>query len=210
MSTVPAYIQDGNFTIAQQNGSNAYSLPFYDVGDGKSFEVRQRWRVAAVSFRSPPMMQRVNFQGFGNAYLVGCSDPEPVDNGLVEYELTYASVPMTRTTGTSIVYPMQFYSASGLYDWTQPPTITISEVQYSTAAEVDWEYSIGRPQPLLAPRIEVIFGALFNFNNWGNFKLGQRVLAQDAVIDIYKGGLYYRRSVWIRWPLNLTFTGPPA
>ncbi len=225
--SIPAYIDDGDFSVPKQNGANSFSLPFFSRGDGKSFEVRQRWRVASASFKAPTLMQKKTFtagSGFnstgqlqllagslGVSYLVECSDPDDVGNGLVEYAVTYASLPKTRKEGTSIVYPMQFLSTSGNYDFTTPPPAPeVAELQYPMAAEVEYTYTINRPPPLLAPRVEVLFGRVFNFNSWGVFQLGQRVLAQDAEITLYKGTMYQQRAIYIRWPGNFQLSNASA
>lgn len=226
MSTVPAIVDDGTFTQAIQNGANEYSFPFYSRGDAKSFEVRQKFRVAADRLKIPALMQKKTFTNgagltsrglqmfagsLGDAFLVEVSDPADVGNGLVEYVCTWASIPNERLEFTQIVYSMQFLSTTVSYDWqTPPPEPEVSEIQYPLPAEVVYSYQIGQPPFLGAPRIEILYGRILNFNNWGVNIAGQRVLAQDAEVQRYKGDIYETRAIYIRWPGNINLTTASA
>jgi hypothetical protein len=223
---VPAYYNDGDYRVAQQVGANEYSFPFYSQGDAKSFEVRQRFRVAADKFKIPLVMQKKTFTNgagltsrglqmfsgsLGDAYLVEVSDPNDIGNGIVEYVCTWASVPNERLEFTQIVYSMQFLSTTVSYDWqTPPPEPEVSEIQYPLPAEVVYSYQIGQPPFLGAPRIEILYGRILNFNNWGVNIAGQRVLAQDAEVQRYKGDIYETRAIYIRWPGNINLTTASA
>jgi len=217
--SVPAYVNDGNFNIPQQNGWDEFSLPFFNRGDGISFEVRQKWRVTAAKFVPPKLMQPKTFNvtsgfsasfglqfiagGLGLAYLVDVGEAYPVENGLVEYVLTYASVPVKRTEATNVAYPYQFLRSQLSFSQGFGPEAgeviepSVSSLTLNVAASVVYEYFLEPPQPLSAPRVEVFNGIVVYIAGWGALPPNQPFLAFDAEIGIYKCRIFYRRSVYV-------------
>jgi len=197
---VPIIVDDGDFDIPQQNGADEYSLPFFDRGDGVSWEVKRKMRVASASYIRPKLMRKVKTK-FGNAYLVEASDPSEAGNALVEWTETFASLPETRTEGGSIAYSVQFLSTQAVYDFADAPASPeVSEMPLTLACDFVWEYFLDRPAPLISPRVAVINGTIFRLGDFGTFIAGNPVVAEDSEVGIYKGGIYYRKTPYVRFP----------
>jgi len=199
---VPSTVSDGVFTIPQQNGPDKYRLPFLDKGDSRSFEIIRKMRVAADSFTAPKLMSKIRWDG-KYAYLVEMTDPQIVEPDLLEYELTYACVPFTRNEGTSTTFTIQYPSFGASYDWsTPPPEPTITEIPLPMTGRAVYEYFIGAPPTLLAPKIAFVNGTRVQYGGWNQamFVPGAQILADDSDVTIYKGNIYQRRSVYITWP----------
>ncbi len=200
---VPHTVNDGSFLVEHQIGADEWSTPFSLFGDSKSFEVKRKYRVQQDKYVRMKAMTKIQVRK-GTAYLVEEGDANDIGNGLLEFQRTFAAVPNRRVEGTSIVYNLQFLSISTSYDWESPPEEpTVTSISRVMSAEVVYEYFLRRPLPQDGARVEVLFGTPFYFGGWGQFTPGQRVLAEDSTVEIYKAGIYVRRSVYIRWP-NVT------
>lgn len=204
---VPAYIDDGSYLTPRQVNSDQFSFPFLARGDAVSFELKRRYRVAATSYRRLALMQRINVpNGFGTAYLVEQSDPNEVANGILEYEVTYASVPKKRNEPTSVNYPIQFLKTQRSFSQGFQPEAgdvadaEVWELPITLAAMAVYEYFIKPPRALIAARIAVLGGTLVNYGNWGTAVAGQTILAFDSETSLYKGGIIERRSIYITNP----------
>jgi hypothetical protein len=195
-------VTDGSYRIAAQTGADEYTLPFSDVGDQISFEVKRIYRVDYNKFvRSKPMSQ-IN-SVYGKAYLVEEGPANPIGNGLLEFPRIYASVPQRRVEGSSYVYSVQFLSTNVSYDPETPtPEPSVTEFPVTLSARIVYEYFIGRPAPLIAPRVAVIYGTVITFGGWGTLLYNQEYLAEDSEVSIYKGNIYQRRSIYIRYPVR--------
>lgn len=199
--SVPNGYDDGNFALALQNGCQEYTLPFFDKGDDKSFEISVTRRVAAASFTRPELMSKIIHPKMGIAFLVEMTSPRAVGNGLIEWQETYASIPQTRYEASSIIYPMQFLSLSTSYDWdTVPAAPQVQELPVPMSCTVKYEYFIKKPEIQIAPRVAVLYNTVVAFGGWGTLIPGKEYLAQDAEISIYKGEIFQRRGVYITWP----------
>lgn len=197
----PAYINDGNFTRAEQNGPDEWRTPFSDRGDFLTFEVMKRYRVDQAYYKRGRSMEKIRTNK-GYAYLVEEGEAVESGPGLLDFVRVYSALPNKRIEGTSIIYSVQFVSTQLTYEWLEPPdTPTISELPITMSAEVEYEYFLTKPKPLIAPRVTAAFGRLIIIGGWGTFTAGDRVLAEDSEVDIYKGGIYVRRSVYIRYPV---------
>jgi len=197
---VPIIVDDGDFDIPQQNGADEFSLPFFAQGDGLSWEVKRKMRVASASYVRPLLMRKVKTQ-FGDAYLVDVTDPSDVGNALVEWTETLASLPEPRTEGGSIAYSVQFLSTQAVYNFEDAPAAPeVSEFGLTMACQFVFEYFIGLPPPLISPRVSVVNGTIFKVGDFGTFRAGERVIAEDSEVGIYKGGIYYRKTPYIIFP----------
>lgn len=191
----PAYYDDGSFKYPLQNGPTRYALPFADKGDAVSFTATITMRGA---FFQPFILMKAMVFNLGVAYLVQVGETRDVGCGLLEWDETYASVPVNRTEYGSIGYTQQlltteFSSANfGVQD--------ISDFTCTRDAQMFYEYSLHKPLPRkLAP-------VLFNFQNriyqrggYGSFRTGELILAQDTTSEIYLGKIYCRKSILIEW-----------
>lgn len=198
---VPRYIDDGNFAKAMPNGAPDFSLPFSNVGDNTSFEMRQLYRQDARYYRPIPIMTTVRTQ-LGNAYLVAESPTRGIGNGLLEFYRTFASVPITRNwEGTSINYPIQFVQTNAGDD-DNPPTYALGEINITLSAQVVWEYFLFKPPIIYAPKAEVLFQTfLYKFGGYGLPRINNVVPAQDSTVDLYKGLIYYRKTLYVAVPI---------
>lgn len=197
---IPRYFNDGDYKKTQQVGCDEISMPFSDVGDHGSYEITRTYRVAQGSYRPEQAMARIVISS-GLAYLVNESEARNIGNGILEFTRTYATIPVTRNwESTTIAYTRQYPSTSASYDWTTaPPTPEITEVTVPMSARLIYEYSLTRFEPIIAPRVEVIFGSVVSFGGWGTLVEGQYYAAEDSKTDVYKGRIYYRRTIAIKW-----------
>ena len=198
--SVPKYLNDGNYRLTQQVGCDEISLPFSDVGDHSSVEIKRTYRVAQGSYIPALPMSRISIAS-GFAYLVNESEASNIGLGILEFTRTYASIPITRNwENTTIAYSKQYVSTSASYDWTTPPPAPeITEITYSTPGRVFYEFSLTPFDPLIAPRVAVLFGSVVAFGGWGLLQEGQFYPAEDSEVGIYKGKIYYRRTVAVKW-----------
>lgn len=189
---VPGTINDGDFTIARQNGSPSVSFPFYDKGDKSHFVYRRPMRVDADYYDQPePMSQR--WFPLGRGYLVDIEPPTDQGQRLVDYTEIYANVPATRRELGNATWTAQLVVLS------DPPTINSYTDNYDAAYQ--YEYSIFTPLPrLVAPRAiqttatdgtpTVIF-----VGDYTPLSGGTEVLAQNSTSRIYMGLIYERLSI---------------
>lgn len=132
----------------------------------------------------------------GSAYLVDEGPTRDIGNGIVEWWRTYATVPITRETGSTIGYSEQVAISAG------------EIIEYSTtkAARIVWEYfANNRPEAFLAPRIVSIGGAIYYVGGiaaWRTRLSGGATLACDQEVGIYLGKIYYRKSIYINPALS--------
>ena len=196
----PSYYDDGNFTIAQQNGPWLFAFPFSEKGDSSTFTATRKVRQKATAIKKPALMSKLNFN-LGTTYLVSISETKDVSNGLVEWEEIWASVPVSRREYGSITYTLQdlhiTFSSAG-----RTPTL----LEYTTTRDAAflYEYSVGKPLPRRIAPVVVIQNvegsqSIYGFGGWGTFTTGTEILAQDTTSSIYIGKIYERRSVLIEY-----------
>lgn len=199
--SVPSYINDGNYNVEQQVGCDEWIRPFSSVGDQRSFEVHRTYRVAEPKYKAMRPMTRIKTRE-GFAFMVEESEASNIGLGILEFKRVFASVPQPRTEGTTIAHTLQYLSTSVSYDWSNPPPLPeITEVTFTTSAIVQYEYFMNRPEPLIAPRVAVLFGSVVYFGDWGNLQVGRYYPSEDSEIGLYKGTIHYRRTI------NVKFTG---
>lgn len=207
---VPTYIYDGDLTAARERGPIEWHEPFRDKGDTSSYEVRQKYWQLAGYYR--PTVNPVN--GFnryetmvtystprGTAYLVEESDATHVEPGILEFTRTYASIPRTRYEKGSIVYSQQFESTNVTYGFENPPGGTeVEEIPQSVNAAVKYEYGLTEFSQLYTPKVYVLFGRRLTSSGYVAPTAGVEFLAEDSTQGIYKGGIFFRRSVLATFP----------
>jgi len=197
--SVPSYINDGNYNVEQQVGCDEWQRPFSAVGDQRSFEVHRTYRVSEPKYKAMRPMTRIKTRE-GFAYLVEESEASNIGLGILEFKRVFASVPQSRKEGTTIANTVQFLSTSVSYDWTTPPPEpSVTEITGTTAGIAKYEYFLGLPEPLIAPRVAVLFGSVVQFGDWGNLQIGRYYPAEDSEVGIYKGGIYFRRTIYVKF-----------
>ncbi len=201
MTAAPAWINDGSFLVAKQNGATEYGFPFADQGDVQSFVASQKWRIDARYFKALPAMSKMPPQvpNLGISYLVSAENPVYIGNGLVEWTREYASVPVTRTVPTpNVVHQFQYLVVSSIG--------TIGKV---TPTETTWEYSLTRLEPLTAGFIYSGGNVIYELQQWANRPAGSRVLHEDSECGLYRGRIFFRKSVYVIQPTLTTRTISP-
>lgn len=201
MPTVPAFVEDGDFSVIAQNGALTPSFPFADKGDFTSFVMRGKFRVNLNNWQKPIPMSQINFPTYGTAYLVSIGDPQTInESDLVDYPFVYASVPDTRTEYGSVSYTPQVPA--------QDASNNKTLLQYNDTfdAELVYEYSANSPLPQLFRGKLIKTAATFGtgFAQAGGWKVSaqnnNRQLAQNSTTRIYMGKIYERLSVFAKLP----------
>lgn len=202
---VPAYIDDGNYADVLQVGSDQFKLPFFDRGDGKSFEIVRSYRVSAAKYKIPLSMERIStVHGF--VYRVESSDPREIGNGILEYQDTLAVVPAKRLEATTLNFAFQFLRSQIGYSQGFGPDAgdvvapDVWELPLTVAATVVYEYSLKPLPALLAPRVAVFNGLVVKYGGWGALPANAPFLGADSETELYKGTMYQRRSLYINQP----------
>jgi hypothetical protein len=184
---VPKYFDDGNYKVPQQVGPMEVSFPFFSKNDTRSYELVITYRVNKDHFTSGRIMTSLVTQ-YGVSYLVDQSEARSVGNGILEYTRTYASVPARRDEYTTIVHSRQELINGALI-----------ETQESVPAVVRYEYSLQPFKQFDAPRCVIVDGVPLTWGGFGVFVPGKNYLAEDTEVGFYKGAIYFRKSVIIKW-----------
>lgn len=195
--TVPAIVNDGNFSQILQNGSPETTFPFFNLGDDKTFIARVRMRVRAGSFVMPKLMSQRFLANLGQCYLVDVEDGTPVDNtDLIEYVFVYAAVPQTRT---------EYGSATYTYQAVLNGVTTNFKYTDVFPASIVFEYSVFTPLPplfrgrLLTSATDT--GAVtIQAGRWVPSNTQGLLLAENSTSGIWLGKIYFRRSVYVSTP----------
>lgn len=194
MSYPLAVIDDSRstgFDTGVQDGPDQWRTPFYDKGDGLSFECLRDMIYTASKYQRASPMTRIQTNK-GTAYLIDESDTARMECGLVRVQRTFASVPNPR-------------NEYGIYTKTfQVPgneSGTIEEFTFTVPSRSYFEYALFPLQPIIAPRLAVLFGAV-QYYGGANApqQTGQEFPATDSECDRYKAGIYYRKTIYVRWP----------
>lgn len=193
--SAPWRVDDGNWS----NGllvKTSYRWPFADRGDATSFEYVTTERVDKSQLPRRQSMD-ARLTGYGVAYLTEIGDLEDSGDGVWEQQCVYSSVPENRIEGASINYTLQLWRATigdaqenGFF---YNVNFELAELTFTVSAEIVYEYFANtRPQPLLKPRVALVFERLYSF---GSVPPGvSRVVAEDSEVTLYKGKIYCRRT----------------
>jgi len=213
MST-PNRVLVGTLSSVTFDGPGRFVRPFQDRGDTQSFEWHidcyqlaanftpfQNARFYSPGFVSPVENMQYVTTSLGVAYLVHEDQPEyTACKGWLKFRRVYASLPITRQEGTSVVHSFQFYSTSASYDWENPPPAPeVAEWPLVCSGYYLYEYFLSVwPEPLRAPKITSLFGFLLMTNqvppNTGTF------VSKDSEISIYKGSIIERKTLYVNTP----------
>lgn len=168
---VPFRCDDGDHDVLLETGRDI-SFPFFDRGDSQTFEYIIKYNQDKDAFRKAALMSRMAFP-LGDGFLVEQGNPTDAGFGLYEFTRTYSAIPATRregmTANLSISVPITFD--------------IVSTIDFITGAYMLFEYFPSKPQPLYKP-IAYIFGLIPDV-----------IICQDSEIDIYKGGIYVRKTI---------------
>lgn len=212
MSTqAPFRVDDGNWKIAKTI-KDGFRFPFFDRGDGRTFEYIRR---QSFDRNFPPnqnVMDAVQTIG-GIAYLVERGDWEDQGFGIYEQENVYTSIPATRSEGASINYTLQLKRATigdamdhGFF---YNVNFELAELTFTCSAEIVYEYFAStRPQPILKPRLELVFEAMYSIG--GLPPTSGRVAAEDSEVTLYKGRIYQRRTPYVTITPRKPVPTPPS
>lgn len=206
MPTPPAIVDDGNLSIAQQDGAPEYSFPFAYRGDNKTFVAKVTFRVDVDSFVPPIAMSQRMFPNLGRGYMLDFDQPQMVGQQLLSYGVYYGNVPQTGIEYESVTYTIQ------------KPTIN----DYGTDSTINgysdifdgytlYEYSLFRPLPqlfyahfLLAPfgpppdNFQAVYIAGNTAYSGSNPDGTYNALAENTTSKIYRGRIFVRMSKYAR------------
>jgi len=212
---VPGLVNDGNFTVAQQNGATTYDFPFAETrNDFKTFIARRVMRVEDAYYTRPfPMTQR-GFTRLGSGYLVGISNPQIVEGtNLFEYTETYASLPQQHIIpGTATAQIQQIIN---LTDDPENPRWAPVPVNDSFDAVFYYDWSIGDTLPPIFRTKLVQYP--YGISNALQFGLDITTppanglyLAQNSTSARWMGEIYYRETVYVKPPPIKKWKPPTA
>jgi hypothetical protein len=207
----PNRVQVGNLSTITFAGPGRYVRPFQDVGDTQSFEWHIDCYQLAANFSpfsnvrnfNPGFVQTVElmqsiYTTLGVAYLVHEDQPEYTNvQGWLKFRRVYASLPITRTEPTSLVFPFQFISTSADYTWENPPAAPeVSEWPLTISGYRVYEYFAGQiPTIKYAPKVTAIYNTLLYVGTWP-IDYSKPWIAQDSAIRVYKGSIYERMTLY--------------
>lgn len=194
----PWRVNDGNWVnpLVVKDG---YRFPFSDRGDTGSFEY-----VQVEHFDKSLLPRRASMTairtGYGTAYLTEVGDLEDQGDGIFEQQCVFSSVPNTRVEGASLNYTLQLKRATigdaQEHGFLYPVNFELAELTFTVSAEIQYEYfAFIRPQPLLKPRLALVFEAMYSIG--GLPPSAGRVAAEDSEVTLYKGKIYCRRTPFV-------------
>lgn len=185
----PSTISDGSFATAQQNGPWRYSFPFADVGDMTSFTAHRNMRVEADRIKLPTSMSQKTLSR-GKVYFVDVTDPTPIDkHNLVDYEETWASIPITRQEYIQVTPRISGIRAALL------PSLGAVTLPPLTGTAI-FEYGLS-PLPVL---LASYGSGLIAVANPAPSPISGMVLAENSEGFIYMGRIFGRKSVYFTPP----------
>lgn len=182
------HVTDGNYRVAMPVGMPIISFPFTERRDNRTFEYEIKYRILASFYRGMQPMTRQKFpQGY--AYLTFEGNQQDVGGGIMEFTRIFSALPLPGFELTTIIHSRQEIIDNRLI-----------ETQDTVPGFVKWEYSL-RPIPQIdAPRaVEIAEGVFQTKGGFGTFTPGKQYLAEDTEIGIWKGSIFYRKSVSIVW-----------
>lgn len=224
---VPSTVNDGSFAAAVQQGAPKWNYPFFDRGDSTSFEcIITYWQDQSTYSQTPVgTTKTITVPGKGNytCYAVFESNALDKGNGILEFSITYANLPITRLEGGAMIWSMQADMATYIYGTFFSNVIEYYFYSISKTWTVQWqfEYFTYLPSPILSPRVitgnvggiglYIYIGtqstpsspnSIISSTSVLNTNAGQRVAIQDSIVDIYKGNIYYRKTPFLLLALN--------
>lgn len=195
---VPFRVNDGDWRVAKTI-KDEYRFPFFDRGDGRTFEYIRRQSFDRDFPPNQNVMDAVRTVG-GIAYLVERGAWEDQGFGIYEQENVYSSIPAMRVEGASINYTLQLKRATigdaMEHGFPYSVNFELAELNFTCSADIVYEYFANtKPQPILKPRLELVFEAMYSI---GGLPPEQgRVAAEDSDVSLYKGRIYCRRTPYV-------------
>lgn len=201
--SLPRQINDGDWSLPNVEMVDL-SYPFSLQGDGVSFEATLKVTQDKLAYRPAQIGDRITVPGvIGNsllAYLIDQGDPKDIGNGLFEIRRVYASIPQSRTEPSSTVLTIPIGVQAG----------NLINITNTYAANVVYEYAL-QPFKVLTSLKAYQLGNItyiqpasdghtIGIPNKGPY------LADDSEVGIYKGAIYYRRSIYAIIPKSSIFT----
>mgnify|MGYP003659895185 CR=1 FL=1 len=183
----PIYFSDGNYAVEQEQGVGEWTYPFFDKGDGTSFELKLKYRIDSGYYKPSKPMERVKTDR-GYAYLVEQSEASHIGNGILEYTKTFISIPIARKEYGQINYTAQRILGGELYEFTDTRQCLWT-----------FEYSLTPFEPFIAPKVWIVDNVVLTKGGFGTFTAGSPYIAEDSDCGIYKCGIYYRKTAFIIW-----------
>lgn len=200
--SVPGTVNDGNFSVPQQDGAPLFDFPFFNRGDAITFIATIRMRCSVSAFKVPIPMSVKQFTTFGKAFLVDFSEPSGIGQDLMEWTQVYANVPRTRKEPSTTTYTNQISTGGGL--------TVASVISYTSTMQAEdvYEYSVNAPlPPLIAPVLLASGGLLYSTAPFSP-NANTRILAQNSEARIYMGKIYERKSTYINRPAVNAIAAP--
>lgn len=197
---MPKEINDGDWTALQRSEGGSITFPFSDKGDNVSWQQQLHYKIDRQSYRPRAKMTQV--QGdLGQGYLTKLGDIRDTSCGLVEWEDTISALPVTRIESGTFPYTYQWWRAASETNvnpskYFYNVTFDIEEQTFTVDADYVFEYFLLKPQPLIKPRVFLRFGVLLQIG--GTPILGSRLVAEDSQVSIWQGGIYERRTPFVK------------
>lgn len=189
---VPGYVDDGNYTKAQQNGAPEITFPFQRYGDTKTFVAKVPMCVDVDSYiPQQPMTQRW-FRNLGLAYLIDYEGPQEVRQRLMYYSLIFGNVPQTR-----IVYGSTTFAIQSRTNDPDGSNARISSIVSVYDAETVYEYSLKPLPQIFQSRLSVdASGEVVQVGDSSSVDSANRKLAFNTTSETYGGKIFQRMSVF--------------
>lgn len=195
---VPRQINDGNWNLPNIETVDL-SYPFSLRGDGISFEATLKVtqdKFTYIPRRIGDQLTIPDVQGGAlRGFIVDQGDPKDIGNGLFEVRTVVASIPQNRIEPSSTTWTINL----GIRD------NNLVTATNSFPAEVHYEYGLSKFTPTTSAKViqdgrffyaikDSATGYIAGLPEKGNY------LADDSEVGIYKGKIYFRRSVFVIYP----------
>lgn|GEM_PF-6096158 len=195
MPSVPGVVYDGDFSEPSEVGLPIFEKPFPE--DPKNYVYRVPYWQAQESYTDPVIDETGPYGGFATGMDYNFKD---IGGGIISFEREFALVPDSRIGGRgSYVYS---YQNVGLVSGAAK---TISENALTTQSYVQYDYfhttdpsSIELPNAPRAVSIAFGDGSIIAFlYGWGFLNPNDPILAEDAILRLWKGNIYERQQRFI-------------
>lgn len=191
--SIPSHINDGNWNLATISEVDL-SYPFSDKGDVESWEASCLIMQSKLAYRTPRLADAITIPGVAGfalrGYLVDPGVPSDMGNGLFRFNNVYASIPATRSEPTTTVITVPI----GIIDG------TIATFTYTFSGYVLYEYALSPFDPLISLKVFQLGSVIYVIRGDKNQTIGIPPagpwLADDSEVGIYKGPIFFRRSVY--------------
>lgn len=193
--SVPSQISDGNWNSLQYETINL-SYPFADKGDGESVEAELTYTQDKSAYSTPNLGNSITIPGINQrAYLINPGTPTDIGSNLYKFTRTYATLPVKRTEGSTVALTVPLIGKN-----VGDTRFSVESFTITYAADIVYEYFTKMPKPLIALNIFSLFGVIYvikgSEGNVVGLPPGGPYLAENSEVGVYKGKIYYRRSIY--------------